>query len=196
MELSKKFHEALEFSMQLHATQFRKDTSIPYGSHLLIVAGYVLDYGGTEQEAIAGLLHDAIEDQGGAPVAQEIEKRFGVDVKEIVEGCSDSHTTPKPPWRDRKEAYLRHLREASPSVRRVSAADKLHNARAILRDLRVFKDKLWNRFNAEQDEILWYYRALADTFKALDAGPLPEELDRVVSHIEELAAELSDREAK
>lgn len=184
MALSKKFQEALAFSTELHASQVRKGTHIPYASHLLIVAGYVLDYGGSETEAIAALLHDTVEDQGGLAVLGEIHERFGPEVAEIVEACSDAYSTPKPPWRQRKEAYLRHLTAASPSVRRVSGADKLHNARAILRDLKSSGDALWERFSGGQDGTLWYYRALADTFSALDSGPLADDLNRVVTELE------------
>jgi len=187
MALSDRFQEALVFSTELHAAQVRKGTDIPYASHLLIVAGYVLDHGGSEDEAIAALLHDAVEDQGGLAVAKEIRERFGPEVEEIVKACSDAHSVPKPPWRERKEAYLRHLETVSPSVRRVSAADKLHNARAILRDLRTEGESLWERFNGGRDGTLWYYRSLADTFRNLDTGALAEELDRVVKAIERVA---------
>jgi len=189
MALSEKFQEALVFATEVHATQVRKGTSIPYASHLLIVAGYVLDHGGSESEAIAALLHDAVEDQGGLARAKEIRERFGPEVEEIVKACSDTHSVPKPPWRERKEAYLRRLEAASSSARRVSAADKLHNARAILRDLRAKGDALWDRFNGRRDGTLWYYRALADTFRTLGGGPLADELNRVVAEIETIAGD-------
>ena len=132
MILSTRFEEALVFAAQLHREQTRKGTTIPYIAHLLGVASIVLEYGGDEDEAIAALLHDAIEDQGGASTREEIRRRFGETVVAIVNGCTDAEVIPKPPWRARKEDYIAHMAHASPSVRLVSAADKLHNARAIL----------------------------------------------------------------
>jgi GTP pyrophosphokinase len=151
------------------------------------VAGIVLHYGGTEDEAIAALLHDAVEDQGGAATRAEIERRFGAAVAAIVDGCTDADTVPKPPWRERKEAYLAHLPKASPSVRLVSAADKLDNARSILRDYRIFGGGLWSRFSGGREGTLWYYRSLVAAFRAAGDGPLIGELDRVVSEIERVA---------
>src|SRR5881227_3632367 len=145
MELSTRFEDALTFATRLHADQTRKGTSIPYISHLLAVTSIVLEQGGNEDEAIAALLHDAIEDQGGAPTREEIRRRFGDTVVAIVDGCTDTEVMPKPPWRERKEAYIAHIREASTAVRLVSAADKLHNARAVLADYRVLGDALWQR---------------------------------------------------
>jgi GTP pyrophosphokinase len=124
--LSKRFNEALTFAADLHATQTRKGSGVPYIAHLLGVASIALEYGAQEDEAIAALLHDAIEDQGGIATREEIRRRFGDTVTAIVEGCTDAHTTPKPPWRERKEAYIAHLHHASPAVILVSAADKLH----------------------------------------------------------------------
>jgi (p)ppGpp synthase/HD superfamily hydrolase len=190
-----KFEEALSFVCRLHAEQIRKQTDIPYISHLIGVAGIVLEHGGDADEAIAALLHDAIEDQGpdypGGPDALrgEIRQRFGQKVLEIVEGCTDADTDPKPPWQARKEAYVAHISQASPSVRLVSCADKLHNARAILTDLRVVGDALWERFSGDKEGSLWYYRALVDVFRQADnTAPLVDELDRVVSEIESLSA--------
>lgn len=132
MTLSIHFEEALIFATRLHAGQLRKGTGIPYIAHLLAVAGIVLDYGGTETEAIAALLHDAVEDQGGPPTREEIQRRFGAEVVAIVDGCSDTDQAPKPPWQARKETYLAGLSHESASVRLVSAADKLHNYRINL----------------------------------------------------------------
>jgi GTP pyrophosphokinase len=187
--LSSRFEEALTFAVRLHAGQVRKGTSIPYVAHLLGVASIALEHGADEDEAIAALLHDAVEDQGGAETAAAIRRRFGARVADIVAGCTDAETTPKPPWRERKERYLAHLREASPSVRLVSCADKLYNARAILRDYRALGDDLWKRFSGGREGTLWYYRALANAFRAAGMTPLTEELDRVVSEIERLASE-------
>ncbi len=187
MTLSARFEEALILAVRWHAGQVRKETTIPYIAHLLGVASLVLEQGADEDEAIAALLHDAVEDQGGAVALEEIRRRFGDRVAEIVAGCTDAWTTPKPPWRERKEAYIAHLRQASASVRLVSAADKLHNARSILADYRALGDALWSRFNGGKAGTLWYYRALVETLQAADPTPLVEELDRVVSEIERLA---------
>ncbi len=133
------------------------------------------------------MLHDAIEDQGGPATRAEIHHRFGEHVVAIVDGCTDAETVPKPPWRQRKEAYVAHVAAASPSVRLVSAADKLHNARSILADYRRFGEALWDRFRGGRDGTLWYYRALVDAFRAVEATPLIEELERTVSELERLA---------
>src|SRR5712691_4178501 len=186
--LSARFEEALVFATQLHAKQTRKGTSIPYIAHLLAVTILVLEHGANEDEAIAALLHDAIEDQGGAATREDIRRRFGDTVVAIVDGCTDAEVMPKPPWRARKEAYIAHVREAPASVRLVSAADKLHNARTILADYRQLGDSLWQRFNGGKEGTLWYYRSMVNAFRAAGTTPLVEELDRVVSEIERLAA--------
>ena len=124
--LSSRFSDALVYAANLHAAQTRKVSGEPYLAHLLGAAAIVLDYGGDEDEAIAALLHDAIEDQGGPAARAEILRRFGERVAAIVEGCTDTDAFPKPPWRQRKEAFLERLRTAAPSVRLVVAADKLH----------------------------------------------------------------------
>ena len=188
MILSTRFEEALVFATQLHREQTRKGTTIPYIAHLLGVTSIVLEHGGNEDEAIAALLHDAIEDQGGASTREEIRRRFGETVVAIVNGCTDAEVIPKPPWRARKEAYIAHMAHASPSVRLVSAADKLHNARAILADYRVLGDALWMRFNGGKAGTLWYYRSLVSAFRARGTTALVEELDRVVSEVEHLIA--------
>jgi len=184
---SPRLDEAFTFANRLHAGQVRKGTTIPYLSHLLAVTAIVLEHGGGEDEAIAALLHDAIEDQGGPATRVEIRHRFGEHVVAIVDGCTDAETMPKPPWRQRKEAYVAHVGDASPSVRLVSAADKLHNARSILTDYRRFGEALWDRFRGGRDGTLWYYRALVDAFRAVEATPLIEELERTVSELERLA---------
>ncbi len=187
MPLSERFDQALQYASQLHRTQLRKATNIPYISHLLAVTALVLEHGGDEDEAIAALLHDAVEDQGGAPTREAIRRRFGERVAEIVDGCTDTDETPKPPWRERKEKYIAHLRMASPSVRLVTTADKLHNARSILAEYRQLGDALWNRFNGGKGGTLWYYRAVVRELRAAGDAPLVRELDRVVTELERLA---------
>ena len=186
--LSPRFDEALAYASRLHRDQLRKGGAIPYVSHLLAVTAIVLEHGGTEDEAIAALLHDAVEDQGGPATREAIRERFGEGVVAIVDGCTDAETIPKPPWQDRKEAYIAHIAGASPSVRLVSAADKLHNTRAILADYRHLGEALWCRFNGKRDGTLWYYRALADAFRAVEFTPFTEELDRTVAELERVAA--------
>ncbi len=187
--LTARFSEALTYAAELHNTQTRKGTTIPYVSHLMAVASLVLEHGGTEDEAIAALLHDAIEDQGGDATRTEIRSRFGDAVTAIVDACTDADVMPKPPWRERKEAYVAHVREADHSSCLVSAADKLHNARAILLDYRDIGEELWKRFNGGRDGTLWYYRALVSAFQenAAHSVRLVGELDRVVATIESLA---------
>ncbi len=187
MKLSTRFEEVLVFATQLHAGQTRKGTTIPYISHLLAVTAIVLEHGGNEDEAIAALLHDSIEDQGGTSTREEIRRHFGDKVVEIINGCTDSDVMPKPPWRERKEAYIAHISVASAPVRLVSAADKLHNARTVLEDYRIVGEALWKRFNGGKEGTLWYYRAAVDALRKSGTSPLIEELDRVVSEIECLA---------
>jgi GTP pyrophosphokinase len=157
-------------------------------SHLLAVASIALEHGATEDEAIAALLHDAVEDQGGEPVREEIRRRFGDAVLEIVDGCTDSRTTPKPPWRGRKEAYIAHLAHASPSTCLVSASDKLHNARDLLLDYRLSGEAIWSRFHGGKDGTLWYLKALVSALRGRAPEALVDELGRVVAEIERLAA--------
>jgi (p)ppGpp synthase/HD superfamily hydrolase len=161
-----------------------KGTRIPYVSHLLAVTSLVLEHGGTEHEAIGALLHDAAEDQGGKRQLKEIEQRFGKTVRDIVAACSDTFKEPKPAWRKRKQRYITHISRTSSSARLVSAADKLHNARATLADYRRLGEPLWARFNAKRDDQLWYYEELVRAFrKAGDHEVLVGELDVVVSEL-------------
>jgi (p)ppGpp synthase/HD superfamily hydrolase len=184
--LTARFTEALTLACMLHRSQARKGTQIPYVSHLLGVASLALEHGATEDEAIAALLHDAVEDQGGARMGDLIEDKFGKPVADIVRACSDTDVEPKPQWRERKEAYIAHIRTAPASVRLVSASDKLHNARAILGDYRELGEALWARFSGGRDA-LWYYRSLVEAFRAHGRTRLVDELDRVVTELEQLS---------
>jgi (p)ppGpp synthase/HD superfamily hydrolase len=184
MRLTDRFKDALGFAVDLHADQRRKGSGIPYIAHLLGVASLVLEYGGNEDEAIAALLHDAVEDQGGQPTRQMIAKKYGENVAQIVDGCTDSDTIPKPPWRTRKDAYIAHIASASPSVLLVSACDKLYNVRTILADYRILGDDLWERFKGgKKDGTLWYYQALIKAFKATGSQPVFDELERTVNAV-------------
>ena len=184
--LGPKFHEALAYAAELHRTQTRKASEVPYVGHLLSVAGLVIEADGTETEAIAALLHDAAEDQGGEATLAEISERFGTEVADIVEECSDTVMTPKPPWRERKERYIADLGRASDSTLRVSMADKLDNARAILRDLRRYGPKVWQRFNTDDPhQHLWYYRSLLEVYRSRSDSWLVDELARVIDTLAE-----------
>ncbi|HLL23968.1 MAG TPA: HD domain-containing protein [Kofleriaceae bacterium] len=184
--LGPRFATALSYAATLHATQLRKGTRTPYVSHLLAVAALAIEYGANEDEAIAALLHDSIEDQGGPEVRRRITALFGPLVADIVEGCTDTDVMPKPPWRERKERYIAHVTHTSPSVRLVSMCDKLHNARALIMDLRGKRADLWSRFSAGRDETCWYYRQLVNAFRTALAGDPPSSL-RMTELLEELA---------
>lgn len=187
--LSNRFTEALTYATQLHADQVRKGSGVPYIAHLLGVASIALEYGANEDEAIAALLHDAVEDRGGAATREEIRRRFGDAVTAIVDGCTDAETIPKPPWRQRKEAYIAHIPTASPSVILVSAADKLHNARSILHDYRLLGESVWQCFKGGKEGSLWYYRAVLEALRQTGYSTLLiNELERVVLEVEHLAS--------
>lgn len=174
MPLGRRFDEAISYASEAHRAQTRKSTSIPYVGHLLGVTSIVIDHGGDEDEAIAALLHDCPEDQGGQRRLDDIRVRFGDDVASIVEACSDSLTenpAEKRRWPERKRAYLRHLREnRNASVFLVSAADKLHNLRSMLSDYGVVGEDLWSRFNRDAGKIgsIRYYRSLVATYESVD----------------------------
>jgi GTP pyrophosphokinase len=192
MHASPRFDEALVYACGLHADQRRKGSGAPYVAHLLGVTAIVLEHGGSEDEAIGALLHDAVEDQGGAPRLAEIRQRFGPAVAEIVDDCSDSDTTPKPPWRERKEAYIAHLPQAGRSAQLVSAADKLYNVRSTIDDYREHGETVWERFTTGRDGALWYYRTIAAKFDKLEGTPLLSQLQRAVAELEGLAAGARD----
>lgn len=198
--LTDRFIGAFVWAEQLHHEQLRKSTQIPYVAHLMAVTAIVLEHGGAEDEAIAALLHDAVEDQGGESLLAEIRSRYGEDVATIVAGCTDASPPkgqPKPPWKARKQAYIDHIvAETNRSILLVSAADKLHNSRAILADFEDLGDDVWKRFNASRDNILWYYRELVDAFgqaeERLNADrdePDPG-LGRLLNRLEETVEEL------
>lgn len=168
--------EAFAYASELHAGQARKGTAIPYLSHLMSVCALVLEDGGTEDEAIAALLHDGPEDQGGVAVLDQIGERFGTGVAALVSGLSDTFEADKPAWRPRKEGYLARLETEPASVLRVSLADKSHNLRSVAVDLGLHGEELWDRFNAGRDDQAWYNRALLDVFRRRlpDSRNLPE----------------------
>jgi len=189
--LTDRFFAAGALANEVHGGQRRLGTQIPYAAHLMIVAGLVLEDGGDETQATAALLHDSVEDGGGPEMLRRIRAEFGSEVAAIVEACSD-RLDPEDTrsWRERKAAYLAHLPEiADEAVLRVALADKVHNARSIVRDYRAEGHALWERFtNKTIVDQLWYYRALVDFFSTRHSGPLVEDLRRALSELEELAA--------
>jgi (p)ppGpp synthase/HD superfamily hydrolase len=201
LPISKRFREAVDFTLDLHADHARKTEGVPYVAHLFSVAALAMEHGADEDVAIAALLHDAVEDRGGRPTLERIRERFGERVALIVEACSDSDAVDparKAPWRERKERYLRHLREEVGDARLVSACDKLHNARCILADLLEEGEGVFLRFNRDEetlegkrDALLWYYRSLVEEFGRGGPRRVGAELGRVVAEIERLAAEAS-----
>jgi GTP pyrophosphokinase len=184
VKLGKRFLNAFLFAAEKHAGQARKASTIPYISHLMGVASLVLEAGGDEDLAIAALLHDVVEDCGGAPMLKEVRRRFGKRVARVVDGCTDTDIDPKPPWRQRKENYLRHLRNADRDTRLVSAADKLHNVRSILADYRDAGESIWARFNGGRDGTLWYYRVLLDEFLRSKPNRITREFNLAVNDLE------------
>jgi (p)ppGpp synthase/HD superfamily hydrolase len=184
VKLGPRFLRAFEFAAEKHARQTRKASTIPYIAHLMGVSSLVLEFGGDEDMAIAALLHDIVEDCGGAPMLKKVRRKFGTRVAKIVDGCTDSDTDPKPPWRERKETYLRHLRTADAETRLVSAADKLNNVRSILADHREVGESIWLRFNGGRDGTLWYYRALLQEFLRREPSRLAGEFELAVRELE------------
>ena len=181
-----RLRDAIAYAMHAHAGQVRKGTAVPYASHLLAVCAIVQEHGGDEDLACAAMLHDTIEDCG-AEHGPAIEARFGPRVAAVVRACSDTDILPKPPWRDRKEAYLAHLEHADRDTLLVSCADKLHNARAVAADLRTHGPAMLTRFNAPAGGTAWYYRALAEVFARRLPGPLSRELSLEASELARLA---------
>lgn len=191
-KLGTRLQSAFRYAAEKHEGQARKQTSVPYLSHLMAVASLVLEAGGDEEMAIAALLHDVVEDCGGMPRLREVRKLFGDRVATIVEGCTDSFVEPKLEWKQRKNDYLEHVTRADPETRLVSAADKLHNVRTILTDYRKDGEKIWERFSGKKDGTLWYYRALSDEFQRT-SNRLSRELAIAVSELEEAVSKNTPR---
>lgn len=189
LRLTDQYQEALNYAFELHRNQYRKGCGVPYISHLLAVSSLVLEHGGTETQAIAGLLHDAVEDQGGEPTLFAIIAKFGPEVGAIVAGCTDSTEEPKPPWKQRKQAYIAHLKDAPADVLLVSCCDKLHNARSILTDYQDIGEAVWSRFAGGKEGTLWYYNALVTAFKGKVPDRLWTDLHYTVATFTEMAAQ-------
>jgi (p)ppGpp synthase/HD superfamily hydrolase len=186
--LTPRFDAAMQYALEIHRRQERKGSGIPYATHLLGTAAIVLHYGGSEEQAIAALLHDAAEDQGGKARLEDIRTRFGDTVARIVEACTDTLEDPKPEWGPRKQAYIARIATEPREAWSVSAADKLDNARAIVADLRVHGAALWERFTGGERS-LGYYSNLVNAFRKAGGGPLVEELARMVEEMKRLAGE-------
>lgn len=184
--LGPRFEGAFLLASKLHARQIRKTNGVPYLSHLLSVTALVLQDGGNEDEAIAALLHDAPEDQGGEETLALIREQFGANVAQIVEECSDTFAVPKPPWRARKQAHIIRLKSASPSIHRVMLADKLHNSRALLRQLRLDGQAAWGNFKGGKRGTLWYLQTMRQVLGEHNQGYLWEEFGRTLEEIERL----------
>jgi (p)ppGpp synthase/HD superfamily hydrolase len=186
IKLGPRFSRAFQFAAEKHAGQRRKASTIPYIAHLMGVASLVLEAGGDEDLAIAALLHDVVEDCGGAPMLKEVRRRFGKRVADVVDGCTDAYEVPKPPWLERKESYIRRLKKESADTRLVSAADKLNNVRSILSDYRAVGESVWSRFNGGREGTLWYYRTLRDEFLRRDNNRITRDFDLAVRELESL----------
>ena len=186
-KLGPRFDRAFLFAAEKHSTQTRKASEIPYLAHLIGVASLVLEAGGDEDLAIAALLHDVVEDCGGAPMLKEVQRRFGKRVAEIVDGCTDAYAVPKPPWKERKDKYIARLKTEGPDTRLVSAADKLNNVRSILSDYRAIGESVWSRFNGGREGTLWYYRTLRDEFLRDAPNRITRDFDLAVKELELLA---------
>ena len=184
MELTNRFSSAVNLALDLHRTQKRKLSGTPYAAHLLRVAGTVLEHGADEDTAIAAVLHDAVEDQGGPKAREIICSQFGDRVASIVDECSDTDETPKPPWRERKERYLAHLATASPPAQLISAADKLDNVRSLTSSYRQSGETVWQHFRGERDGTLWYFRSVRDILEQTGPKTLADELSRAVTEFE------------
>jgi (p)ppGpp synthase/HD superfamily hydrolase len=187
-KLGPRFLRAFEFAAEKHARQTRKASTIPYIAHLMGVASLVLESGGNEDLAIAALLHDVVEDCGGAPMLREVRRRFGARVAKIVDGCTDTDTYPKPPWRERKKMYIARLKKEDAETRLVSAADKLNNVRSILSDYRAVGESVWSRFASGRDGTLWYYRTLRDEFSRSKPNRITRDLELAVNELESLTS--------
>ena len=185
VDLSERFEQALAWTSALHRRQARKGPAVPYVAHLLAVCSLVLEAGGDEDEAIAALLHDAVEDQGGAPRLEEIRSRFGDRVAQIVDGCTDAYGIPKPAWQQRKEDFIRRLDEASDSVLLIVAADKLHNAQSTIENLKVEGPSVWERFRGKERAI-WYYQQITEAIERRGANSLTRRLRNAVDMLERL----------
>ena len=180
---SHRFDEAIALAVDAFRPILRKQTGIPYVTHLMQVCVTVGEFGGDEDQMIAALLHDYLEDVEGSK-AEDLEQQFGPRVAQMVVALSDTLVHPKPPWRGRKEKYLAELRHKSDAIRLISAADKLHNCLSILRDHRAVGDEVFERFTGKKDGTLWYYREVVNSLAEGWSHPLLDELREAVAKLQ------------
>lgn len=190
-QITPRLYEALQLAFCLHGHDARKSSNVPMIAHMLSVCALVIQDGGDEDEGIAALLHDALEDKPEEINRSEIEKRFGKKVLEIIEVSTDTPSDyvggPKPPWRERKETYLEHARKTNPALLRITVADKIDNARAILADYQHIGNELWKRFKAPQEDQIWYYKSCVEAYRAAGfKGFLLDELVKLVDQLSKL----------
>ncbi|HYK50858.1 MAG TPA: HD domain-containing protein [Terriglobales bacterium] len=185
--LGKRLQRAFRYAAEKHAGQTRKQSAVPYLSHLMAVTSLVLEGGGDEDMAMAALLHDVVEDCGGMPRLREVHKKFGARVAKIVEGCTDSFSDPKLPWIVRKKEYIKRLKHEDAETRLVSASDKLHNVRTVMTDYRQDGESIWKRFSGGREGTLWYYRALSDEFRRRKPNRITRELALAVQELQKTA---------
>lgn len=183
-----RLEEAFRLATRLHDGQTRKGTDVPYISHLMAVCAITLENGGSQTQAIAALLHDAVEDQGGDEVLDDIRTHFGEDTANIVLECSEAYDDPTTPWRVRKEGFLAKIPQMSDAALLVCLADKFHNASTILADYRIYGEDIWGRFNAGRHDQIWYYREVSGALSRARFSPLAENLKRTVVALEKLCA--------
>jgi (p)ppGpp synthase/HD superfamily hydrolase len=191
-----RLQKAFRYAAEKHAGQTRKQTAVPYLSHLMAVTSLVLEGGGDEDMAIAALLHDVVEDCGGTPRLREVRKMFGTRVAKIVEGCTDSFSDPKLPWIVRKKEYLKRLKREDAETRLVSASDKLHNVCTVIADYRQDGESIWKRFSGKREGTLWYYRALNDEFQRRTSNRITRELAIAVRKLEKMVGVKPPRKAR
>jgi Guanosine polyphosphate pyrophosphohydrolases/synthetases len=191
-QMTERFVEAVKLAAYLHRTQTRKGGDVPYISHLLRVAGLVLEFDADEDTAIAAMLHDAVEDQGGLETASQVREHFGQRVEQLVMACSDSVTAvgqPKRPWRERKETMIARLGDLAPEARLIIGCDKLDNLRCTLSGYHKIGAKLWERFSGGRDGTLWYYRSMIDALYKAGNCPVFDELNDTFNRLERLVQE-------
>lgn len=190
--LTARFDEALAFTSQVHRLQNRKGGAVPYIAHLLAVTALVLEYGGDEDTAIAALLHDTVEDQGGLPMLERVRAAFGARIAAIVMEVSDNEGDPKPPWQQRKQDFIDSIPRLSPEARLIALADKLHNVRSTIAEFRRVGEIVWTRFQGRRDGTLWYYREVLSALQSnlqITDEPLLQELTRAITELFTLANE-------
>lgn len=183
---TERYLQAFQSALNLHKLQTRKGSGTPYIAHLMSVSALVLENGGDTDQACAALLHDSVEDQGGEETLTLIKSIFGDRVAAIVMDLSDSTTIPKPPWKERKEAYLTHLMSVDRDVLLVSIADKLHNVRSIIHDHKRVGENIWSRFTGKKLGTIWYYQSLSKIYLTRFPGPLSEDFSDLVDILSSL----------